>query len=103
MRLELQFWKIGERVIEMENEIMQMVVIALGSAPIVTGITNVIKTNTKIEGVEVILTSILVGLVLFLAISYLQGYPMFESAVLGILSGFASVGAFEGIKQTKGE
>ncbi|UJF15052.1 hypothetical protein LZ578_08570 [Jeotgalibaca sp. MA1X17-3] len=88
---------------EMENEIMQMVIVALASAPIVSGITNKIKENTGIEKIEVILTAILVGVALFGAVAYLRDYPLVESVLMGILSGFASVGAFESVKQTKGE
>lgn len=87
----------------MEQELMNMILIAIGCAPVVSGITEAIKRNTKLAGLGVIIVALLVGVTLFLAVAMIVGYPLAQSALLGLLTGFASVGAFEGFKKTKGE
>lgn len=86
----------------MQNQIMEMVASAIIGAPVVTGIVQVIKQHTKLAGIGVVLCAVLVGVALFGAVAYVFDYPMAESLLFGILTGFASIGAFEGIKKTKG-
>lgn len=82
----------------MEQEIMSLLVTAIACAAPVTGITQVIKNKTSAEGLQVIIIAVITGILLLTAIGYIANYPIAESILIGVLSGFASVGAFESVK-----
>lgn len=86
---------------EIKLQILAVVASALVAAPVVTGITEAIKKNTGVEGLGVIITALITALALFGGVALVYGYPMGESLLTGLLAGFASIGAFEGIEQLK--
>lgn len=84
----------------MEKEIMALVLSALVIAPVTTGIVEVIKNKSNIKGLSIILLAIILSMGLLGAVAYIFSYPVAESLLLGFLTGWASVGAFEGIEGT---
>lgn len=85
----------------MEEQLFAVVASAIACAPIVAGITSVFKKHTQIMGIEIILTALTIGLVLFGSVAFVFSFPLAESLLAGVLTGFASVGAFEGFEHAK--
>ena len=87
----------------MDEQLLSLVLTALGTSVVTSGIVEVIKKNTNVEGIWTILLAIFVGVSLFVAIALVYNYPLAESVLGGVLSGLASIGAFEGVKNVKKE
>lgn len=85
----------------MKEEIMGLLLSALAIAPVTTGIVEVIKKNSNIKGLGVITLAVILSMALIGVAAYIFSYPLPESLLLGFLTGWASVGAFEGIEETK--
>lgn len=85
----------------MEEQLLELVASAIAISWITAGITETIKRNTKAEGIAVIIIAVITGIVLLGAVAVIFGYPIPESLLMGIITGFASVGAFEGVDKTK--
>lgn len=85
----------------MEEQLFTLIGSAIVCAPIVTGIIEAIKKKIDLEGLEVIAMAIITAVMLFGAVAYVFTLPMEESLLTGLLTGFASIGAFEGIEKTK--
>lgn len=81
----------------MEETLIALILTAIGCSFAVTGIVEVFKRNTRIDGLAVIVLALVIGVLLLGSVAYLFSYPMGVSLLIGVLSGFASVGAFEGI------
>lgn len=86
----------------MEDILMTLVLSAIGGSFVVSGITEVVKQNSNLSGIWVIVFALITGVVLFGAIALVFALPLAESLLLGVLTGWASVGAFNSYKQTKG-
>lgn len=86
----------------MEEQLFTLILSAIACAPIVSGIIQVIKKHTNIAGIGIIILAPLTGITLFGAVALVFGFPVAESLLLGVLTGFASIGAFEGFKKVKG-
>lgn len=87
----------------MEEILLSLIGAALMASIAVSGIVQVIKKNSKIEGLWIIAVAVLVGVLLLGAIAVIFGLPLAENLLLGVLSGLASVGAFESYKHVKEE
>ncbi|MGB3161535.1 MAG: hypothetical protein WBA84_09845 [Carnobacterium sp.] len=86
----------------MEEILMTLVLSAIGGSVVVSGITEVVKQNSKLSGIWVIVFSLVTGIVLFGTIAVVFDLPLAESLLTGFLTGWASVGAFNSYKQSKG-
>lgn len=86
----------------MEEILMTLVLSALAGSFVVSGITEVVKQHSNLSGIWVIVFALITGVVLFGAIALVFALPLAESLLLGVLTGWASVGAFNSYKQTKG-
>lgn len=86
----------------MEEILMTLVLSALAGSFVVSGITEVVKQHSNLSGIWVIVFALITGVVLFGAIALVFALPLAESLLLGMLTGWASVGAFNSYKQTKG-
>lgn len=87
----------------MEEVLMKLISSAVGGSLVVSGITQVVKQNSKLSGIWVIVFAVITGVVLFGLIALVFNLPLAESLLLGLLTGFASVGAFSTYKETKKE
>ncbi|WP_373807957.1 hypothetical protein [Jeotgalibaca porci] len=87
----------------MKEQLMELIATSVALSFVVSGIVEAIKKNTQIAGIGIIITAILVGVGLLGAMALVFNFPLAESLLLGLLAGLASVGAFEGVKQVKGE
>ena len=87
----------------MKEQLMELIATSVALSFVVSGIVETIKRNTQIAGIGIIITAILVGVGLLGAMALVFNFPLAESLLLGLLAGLASVGAFEGVKQVKGE
>lgn len=87
----------------MQEQLMELIASAVGLSFVVSGIVEIIKRNTAVAGLGLIITAVLVGVGLLGAMALVFGFPMAESLLLGLLAGLGSVGAFEGIKHTRSE
>lgn len=85
----------------MGEDLLQLVTSAIGMSWVVAGIVQKIKENYPIEGLQVILVAIITGTVLLGCVALIFGHPLAESLLMGIITGFASIGAFEGYEKTK--
>lgn len=85
----------------MEEHFLALVIAASGIAPLTSGIVEVIKDNTAIEGLTVIAVAIIVAMSMLGLIAGVFELPMAESLLLGFITGWASVGAFNGVEQVK--
>lgn len=81
----------------MEETLTTLITTALILSPIITGIVQAIKKYVTIEGIQIIVVAILTGVLLFGLVAWVFTLPITESLLLGLLSGLASIGAFEGI------
>jgi len=84
-----------------EETLMTLIVTALVISPVITGIVQAIKKYVDIDGLQIIVTAILTGIILLGMVAYVFSLPLAESLLLGLLSGLGSIGAFEGIDKTK--
>lgn len=87
----------------MQNELLQVLAIAVVIAPISTGFTEIYKRYTPAEGkllpVLSIVTGILLACVWALAFDHLSLIGAY--ALAGLLSGLASVGVYQIVKPTE--
>lgn len=86
----------------MESILTTLILSAIGGSVVVSGITEVVKQNSKLSGIWVIVFALVVGVVLFGAIALVFNLPLAESLLTGFLTGWASVGAFNSYNQTRG-
>jgi len=86
----------------MESILTTLILSAIGGSVVVSGITEVVKQNSKLSGIWVIVFALVVGVVLFGSIALVFNLPLAESLLTGFLTGWASVGAFNSYSQTKG-
>lgn len=84
-----------------ESIILGLIAAAMVAAPVITGIMNVLKKHTNIHGIWIIVTAISVGVALFGSVALVFSLPLAHSLLLGVLSGWGSVGAFETIEHAK--
>lgn len=82
-----------------EDVIFGLIASAVALSFVISGITEVVKKNSKLSGIWVIVFAVVVGVLLLVSVALLFGYPVPVSALTGVLSGLASVGAFNGIDQ----
>lgn len=87
----------------MEEQLLALVASAIAISWITAGIVEPIKKSMNLEGIQVILTAVLVGTTLLGSAALIFGYPIAESLLMGIITGFASIGAFEGQEKGKEE
>lgn len=87
----------------MEQTIMTLIASAVGFSFIISGITEVVKQNSKLTGIWVIVFAIAVGVLLLVAVALVFGYSVPVAALTGVLSGLASVGAFNGVNKLTGK
>lgn len=87
----------------MEQTIMTLIASAVGFSFIISGITEVVKKNSKLSGIWVIVFAIAVGVLLLVAVALVFGYSVPVAALTGVLSGLASVGAFNGVNKLTGK
>lgn len=85
----------------MEQQLFTVVASAIATAPVTMGITEVIKGHTNIKGIQIILTALSIAIALFGSFALVFDFPLAESLLTGVLSGFASVGAFKGIDEVR--
>ena len=84
-----------------EETLMGLILSALALAPVVTGIVQAIKKYVDIQGMQIIVTAILTGVLLLGAVAWVFALPLAESLLLGVLSGLGSIGAFEGVAHAR--
>lgn len=87
----------------MEDTLIALMASAVGFSFIITGITEVVKQNSKLSGIWVIVFAIAVGVLLLVAVALVYGYSVPVAALTGVLSGLASVGAFNGANKLSGK
>ena len=83
----------------MEQTVMTLIASAVGFSFIISGITEVVKQNSKLSGIWVIVFAIVTGVLLLVAVALVFGYSLPIAGLTGVLSGLASVGAFNGINK----
>lgn len=86
----------------MENVLLTLITSAIAGSFVISGITEVVKQNTRLQGVWVIVFSVVLGTSLFGVIAFVYELPLAESLLLGFVTGLAGVGAFNGFQQIKG-
>lgn len=86
----------------MEEILTTLILSAIGGSMVVSGITEVVKQNSKLSGIWVIVFALITGVVLFGAIALVFDLPLAQSLLTGFLTGWASVGAFNTYKESKG-
>ena len=84
-----------------EETLMTLILTALAVAPFVTGIVQAIKKYVNIEGLQIIIVAVLTGVLLLGIVAYVFTLPLAESLLVGVLSGLASIGAFEAVNHTR--
>lgn len=87
----------------MEEILMTLILSAIGCSVVVSGITEVVKQNSKLSGIWVIVFALVTGVLLFGVIALVFDLPLAESLLTGFLTGWASVGAFNSYDKTKEE
>ena len=87
----------------MEQTVMALIASAVGFSFIISGITEVVKKNSTLSGIWVIVFAIAVGVLLLVAVALVFSYSVPVAALTGVLSGLASVGAFNGLNKLSGK
>lgn len=82
---------------------MTLILSAIGCSVVVSGITEVVKQNSKLSGIWVIVFALVTGVLLFGVIALVFDLPLAESLLTGFLTGWASVGSFNSYDKMKEE